>query len=173
MPNDDKRRGLMVRKLAAEDGTGLYHRDHITGEPALRPLKGVVFADELGRKHDLDGNAHPAPRLLRLPTDYVLREAWIELVNQRGVVKPSGPASNPWNGQQAPHTFVHCDEVILHMIDPDTEESVDYRYRVTHQPDKYDTPVHEDGVTETACDNAGDPTTHVDHFYDLDLIEES
>lgn len=159
----NKRQGLRVRKFAGE--SGVIHTDHATGEPSKHPLAGVGFTDDQGRNADLEGNPIPAPKRLRLPSDYVMREPWIEIVNPRPVLKPSGPPSNPWGGQQGPHNFVHIDEFVLHMVDGD------YRYRVVHQPDKYDTPEHVDGAVETPCDTPGDPTTHVDWFYDADLIE--
>lgn len=174
MSNEDQapapvRFGGYFRKRAAEPGQGLHHVDRSTGELSLRPFLGAEFADERGRTTvDGDPTAGPYPPfpLLRLSTNYVANEPWIELVNVKAVTVPSGPADNPWNGQQPPHTFLRCDEVVLHML------SGDFRYRVTHQPGKYAGAEHVNGAEHTATDVAGDPNTHVDWFYDLDLIEE-
>lgn len=161
MADPDKRRGLMVRKLAGEPGSGVHHPDHITGEPALYPLAGVVFTDAQGRRTDLDGVAYPAPKAIRVPTDYVQREPWIEIVNPRPTIANAGTTSNP---TAKIHQFIEADELVLHMLDGD------YRYTVVHQPGKYSGADHVDGPHE-ATSAAGDPNTHVDWFYDADLVE--
>lgn len=148
--------GLVVRKLAAEDGLERVRRfdpvtgdafwaSPTTGEPLPKATAGVAL------EHD-----EPSP-LIRIPAKYVGREDWIELVNARPVHKPAGPAEDPW---RSTHTFVHCDELVLHLVDGDV------RYRVVHQPDKYD------DETGEPSDSPGDPTTHVDHFYDAELVTE-
>lgn len=164
------RQGIRVRKLADyRSGTAsTLYADHLTGEPSLYPLLGVVWTDEYGRKTDLEGNPFPPQKQIRIPTDYVTREPWIELVGVKAVARPKGPASNPW---REAHTFLQADEIVFHMLDGDGNP-VDHRYRVVHQPDKYDTADHVDGADEVPTDNAGDPSTHVDWFYDADLIEE-
>jgi hypothetical protein len=145
-----ERQGLRVRKLA---GDGPIHTDPRDGVPAKYGLAGVVFIDKIhGRRTD------EVPEAIRVPTDYASREPWIELVNSRAVTKPAGPPSNPWAGQP-PHVFLHADELVLHM------QSGDYRYKVVHQPDKYD-------ASGKPTDVTGDPTTTVDWFYDADLIKE-
>lgn len=171
MSNEDVapvRSGGNFRKRAGEPGSGVHHTDPATGQPSLRPFAGAEFADERGRttvNGEPDGGPLPAPKMLRLSTTYVSQEPWIELVNVRPVTVPSGPAGNPWNGQQPPHTFLQADEVVLHML------SGDFRYKVVHQPGKYEGAVHVDG-DHAATDVTGNPDTHVDWFYDLDLIEE-
>lgn len=146
----DRYEGLRVRKLAGEPGSGVHHTDHITGEPSLRPLKGVVFTDTRGRTTDR------VPPKISVPHDYVAREPWIEFVNPRGVVKPAGPATNPF---AKTHQFIHADEIVLHMLDGD------HRYKVTHQPDKYD-------AAGNPTDVAGDPTAEVHWYFEADLIKE-
>lgn len=159
---DEKRRGLMVRKLAGEPGSGVHHLDHITGQPALYPLAGVVFTDAQGRREDLNRVPYPPQRLIRVPTDYVQREPWIEVVGPKPAIANGGPKANP---TAIMHTFIQADELVLHMLDGD------YRYKVTHQPGKYVGAEHVDGEAHVATDVAGDPNTHIDWFYDADLIE--
>lgn len=143
------RHGLRVRKLAAVEGSdALYHRDHLSGEPSLKPFGGVVFVDDRGLRTD------DVPTELRLPTGYVIREQWIELVNPTSVLRPAGPADEP---MRTFHTFIHADEVVLHML------SGDHRYLVVGQPDKYDADGDPVGVDH-------DPDADVRWFYDLDLI---
>lgn len=146
--------GLVVRKLAKEDGLKRVRRfDPITGEPYwASPSTG----DPLPKEVDgvvLEGDAPP---LIRVSTKYVGAADWIELVGQRVVHKPAGPAEDPWRGT---HTFVQCDELVLHLKDGDV------RYLVTRNPDKYDT------ETDLPSDNAGDPTTYVVHDYTAELQE--
>ncbi len=59
------------------------------------------------------------------------------------------------------------------MADTSLKLSGDFRYAVTHQPDKYEGRDHVDGDEHVSTAVAGDPDTHVDNFYDLDLIEEN
>lgn len=147
--------GLVVRKLAVDDGlervkrfdplTGQpYWASPSTGEPLPKACAGVVPEGDL-------------PAALRISQKICGAEEWIELVNPRPVHKPAGPPQDPW---RSTHTFVHCDELVLHLLDGDV------RYRVTRQPDKYDT------ETDLPSDNAGDPTTYVVHDYVAELTED-
>lgn len=150
MVTDNQRQGLRVRILT----------DTPDLEPGQRHVSGVIFLDnQLRRNVDGDpyGDPVPAPTKIRVTTDYVARNPWIEPVNAQAVAKPAGPPSNPWGGMP-PHVFLHADELVLHML------TGDFRYKVVGQPDKYDA----DGVP---TDVAGDPTTEVRWFYDADLIE--
>lgn len=153
---------LTVRKLAGADDLAREVRFHpqtgekyfanpITGEARPLPLAGVTFADPS------TGEPIDAPALIVVPHHYADREDWIELVNPQPIHKPGGPADNPWRQS---HTFLHVDELVFHMVDGD------YRYRVVHQPDKYD------DETGEPTDNAGDPTTHVDWFYLAKLLDD-
>lgn len=147
----ERRIGLRVRKLAdREAGPGAFrHTDHITGEPSKHPLLGVVFLDHLEHRTD------EPQRKITVPTDYATRESWIEMVGVRAVAKPGGPKNNPW---ATIHSFLHCDQLVLHMLDGD------YTYRVVRQPDKYDS-------SGAPTDAVADSTTEVYWAYDADLIE--
>lgn len=149
--------GLVIRKLAVDDGLERVRRyNPVTGEPYwASPSTGEPLPKEVaGVTLDMD----KIPQMIRVPAKVTGREDWIEVVNARPVHKPAGPAEDPW---RSTHTFIHADELILHLVDGDV------RYRVVHQPDKYD------DETGEPSDNAGDPTTHVDHFYDAVLVEDS
>lgn len=156
-----RREGLRVRKLAGDPNhpDAVYHPDHITGLPSLRPFGGVSFIDGRGR------NTSEPQQKIQVPVDYVTREPWIEAVGLEPLVVPAGTAANPYS--KTPHVFMQADEIILHMLDGD------YRYQVVHQPGKYEGAEHVDGAEHTATDVTGDPDTHVDWFYDADLIEEN
>lgn len=148
---------VRFRKLAVDDGLERVRRyDPITGEPYwASPTTGEPLPKQVaGVVFDMDAE----PLTIALSSKYVGDEPWIELVGQTVVHRPAGPAENPWKGT---HTFVHADEIILHLADGDR------RYQVTHQPDKYD------DETGLPSDDAGDPTTHVDHFYVAELIPEA
>jgi hypothetical protein len=149
--------GLRVRKLALDDGlervkrfdpvTGEGYWAHpTTGDPLPKQVAGVVCENDGG-----------PPPLISVSTSYVDVEPWIELVDPRPVHKPGGPLERPW---ATTHTFVHCDELVLHLADGDV------RYRVVHQPDKYD------DETGEPSDQPADPTTHVDWFYVAELVED-
>lgn len=153
-----RREGLRIRKLAGEPGSGVHLNDHVTGLPSLRPFIGASFLT--GDRHIM--TAEPQQRI-QVPTDYAEREPWIELVGVTFHGAPAGPASNPW---ARTHEFKHVEELVLHMVDGD------YRYRVVHQPGKYVGAVHVNDTEHEVSDAAGDPNTHVDWFYDADLIEE-
>lgn len=145
---------LRFRKLAREDGLERVRRyDLISGEPYwASPSTGQPLPKEVdGVALDMD----EAPQLCRITSKYVGQAEFLELVNPRPVHKPAGPTEDPW---RSTHTFVHADSVIFHLVDGDLE------YRVVHQPDKYD------DETGEPTDDAGDPTTHVDWFYDLELV---
>lgn len=147
-----QREGLRVRKLAdtfGGDRTVLY-TDPRDGVPAKYPLAGVVFLDINFNRTDV------APKAIRVPADYAQREPWVELVNPTAVVRNGGSAANP---TATLHTFIHADELVLHMLDGDR------RYRVVGQPDKY-------GADGEPTNEAGDPTAEVRWYYDADLIEE-
>lgn len=148
--------GLRVRKLAVDDGLERVQRfdpltgekfwaSPSTGEPLPKQVKGVVLDTDV------------APPAIRISQKFVGAADWIEQTHARVVHKPAGPAEDPW---RATHTFVHCDELVLHLLDGDV------RYRVTRQPDKYDT------ETDEPSDLAGDPTTYVVHDYVAELVED-
>jgi hypothetical protein len=103
-----------------------------------------------------DHSPADAPEEIIVPMKYALKEEhpFLELVGAWPVFAPAGPRDNPWANT---HTFVCADALVLHMLDGD------YRYRVTHQPGKYDDETGEPSF------NAGDPTTHVDWFYIAEL----
>ena len=117
---------------------------------------GLIVALHLARRV---GEGPVAARELseqeHLPHDYVEREPWIELVNVRPVTKPAGPPDNPWAKR---HDFLHCDELVLHMIDGDR------RYKVVANPDKYD-------AEGNPTDVVGDPNAEVRWYYDADLVK--
>jgi len=128
---------LCERRLVNPDTPGYDH------EPW--PLLGIQIDND------------KPPKKAILSTSYVAQardEGWIEVRGEKIVHKPAGPAANPWANT---HTFVQLDAIILKTVDGDV------RYRVVHNPDKYD------DETGEPTDNAGDPTTHVDWFYGLEL----
>ena len=144
---DDLYLGLRLRKHADRSGPEPPYRlvpqddGTVTRERDPWPLLGLEVLD--------------APARVKVPTSFVARgraEGWITVEGERPVHRPAGPADDPW---RATHTFVHLDAFTIHTLDG----LDDVTYRVTHQPDKYD------DETGEPSDNAGDPTTHVDHFY--------
>lgn len=149
--------GLRIRKLADKsEGERIVRFDPETGE------KKLVNPHTAGDDHEpwplagvqIEGDT---PKLTRVPTSFVASgraEGWIELENDRPVHRPGGTPDDPW---MKTHTFIHADAVILKTVDGDV------RFEVVHQPDKYD---DESGEP---TEEAGDPTTHVDWFYDLKL----
>lgn len=147
-------KGLKVRKLAGDpdDGNARYYPDHVTGEPSLRPLGGVVFIDNSLTRTD------EVPTFIRVPTDYVAREHWIELGESSVVTRPAGTAAAPYS--KPPHVFVQTETLTLHMLNGD------FVYRVVGQPDKYDL------STGAPTDEAGNPNTEVRWYYDAELIPE-
>lgn len=107
----------------------------------------------------LDDALEPAaapPERISVPVEYATRQPWIEIRGQRPVVRPGGPASNPF---AKVHTFIHADELVLRMADRD------WHYTIVGQPDKYD-------AAGEPTDSAGDPTCEVRWFYDADLVED-
>lgn len=143
--------GLRVRIFRGKEGPGAVYlptRNDDERDVALYPFGGVGFTDDRGR------NADEAPEAFTVPHDYPPHHHWFEPVNPSVVVRPAGPADQPFAKQ---HDFPQAEAFILHMADGD------YRYRVVHQPDKYDDETGEPSM------NAGDPTTHVDWFFVCEL----
>lgn len=140
--------GLKIRKLAdRSEGQREIAYDPVTGakllvnpatgQPEPWPLAGVEIVDE-------------APVACKLPTTFVaggVAEGWIELEGAQVVHRPGGPAARPW---QVTHTFEQADAIVIHCL------AGDVRYRVAHQPDKYDDPNEPAG-------------TRVDWFYGVEL----
>lgn len=156
MPDDAQYLGLNVRKYAREPKDHAELVFHAT--TGTRPLGGVRFTERHSpRTSDLAGKPVGPPPHIRVPMDYAQRESWIQLVNPQAVVKPGGPADDPY---RLTHTFLHADALVLHT------ETGDFRYRVVRQPDKY-SGVIEDGGEPT--DATGDPRAEVRWFYDADL----
>lgn len=148
---NDPAPGLAVKILADDSPGATVHQDHATGEPSLRGRLGVVFADRSTHRQ-----SDTVPERISVPHDYVDKHDWIEVVNPSAVVRPAGPADKPF---AKTHTFPHADELVFHMAGGRV------RYRVVHQPDKYD------DETGEVAERAGDPTTHVDWFYVAELVE--
>jgi hypothetical protein len=95
-----------------------------------------------------------APKRTRVAYSWVtsgMAEGWLELEGITPVHKPGGPTGDPW---RVTHTFLHAEALVLKCVDGEV------RYRVTRQPDKYG----EDGKPSSL---AGDPTSSVDWFYEL------
>lgn len=144
--------GLRVRKLADRSGGEPARWGSQPGSPpGTWPLAGVRVEGEI-----------PSP--CRLPTSWVARgiaEGWLTGEGHQVVLRPSGPADNPWRPDKPPHVLHHFDTLVLHTVDGDV------RFRVVHQPDKYadpgddDTPVTEDVYAAGA--------TRVDWFYGVEL----
>lgn len=162
--------GLVVRHYARDDGIPRVTRvgpdgvpflaNPTDGSPLSKPFAGrrLVVADSLTERETRYHDNTP-PERFRMSMRYALDADWIELVNPRIVTKPSGPADNPTKTE--PHNFRHADELVLHDVTLNGRPHR-LRYRVVHQPDKYDA----DG---NPTDVAGDPTTHVDWYFDAEL----
>lgn len=148
MPDTNWPPGLGVMLLADDSPGATVHPQWDTGEPSARGYGGAQFIDRVTHE------AVEAPPAFVVPHDYIDRYPYFEVVGQTAVVRPAGPADKPY---AKTHTFPHAEAFILHMIDGD------YRYRVTHQPDKYD------DETGEVAERAGDPTTHVDWFFVAEL----
>lgn len=140
--------GISVRIRADDSPGATVHTDWDTGQPSLRGFGGVEFIDPV-TKQPVD-----APAAMTIPHDYAEKHHWIELVNPTATVAPAGNAEQPY---AKTHTFPNAEALLLHMADGD------YRYRVVHQPGKYD-----DETGDIAL-RGGDPTTHVDWFYVVEL----
>lgn len=149
--------GLRIRKLADTtagervtrwnpDTGEKYLMNPATGEPEPWPLAGV----------QVEGDPPDACRVSTGFVDAAVADGWMERVGERVVHRPGGPRAKPW---QETHTFVHCDELVMHLVDGDL------RYRVTGQPDKYH------GGPE-GSDAVEDPDAEVRHFYTLELSRE-
>jgi hypothetical protein len=137
---------LRIRKVRGEPGLNARHyADHQDGEPSLHPWGGVTFIDESKRNVDVPMD------VFQVPHDFVEREHWIEPENPRVEVFPAGPADAPYSKT---HSCPQADALLLHMA-----PGVTLRYRVVHNPGKYD------NETGEPAKRAGDPTTHVDWFY--------
>lgn len=109
--------GLTLRKLADKSGDTL--------EDGSWPLVGLR----------IENDTLPAQtRLSTALVDAGIREGWIRVEGQRMVLRPAGPANDPWGptaqGDKG-HQFRHCDVIVFQTVDGDV------RYRVVHQPDKY------------------------------------
>lgn len=165
--------GLKIQKIADRTGQErLVRFDPITGEkklvnPATEgddhepwPLAGVVLLE--------------APDETTVSTTYVAEarnEGWVTLEDETVVVRPAGPAADPWKGD--PHVFHQCAVIVFHTLDGDV------RYRVTHQPDKYacaeDATFPDQVPAKTKTDNETPVTpelyaagaTRVDNFYGI------
>lgn len=95
-----------------------YVADAATGEPRPWPLLGVLIEGDV-------------PQSVTVPHTTINKgrsEGWVELVNERVIHEPGGPADNLW---AVTHTFEQADEVIFHLLDGDV------RYRVIHNPGRY------------------------------------
>jgi len=130
----------MTSKVDAERRHGLRIR-------LLREGGAIFLGDDL--------EPGDPPKKISVPTDYADRQSFIRLVNPRPQTRPAGTSDTPFSKV---HTFLHADELVLHMADRD------YHYKVVGQPDKYD-------AKGKPSDVAGDPTTEVRWFYDADLVE--
>jgi hypothetical protein len=143
---------LRVRKLA-DRSQPRAEFDPVTGERLTEiqpwPLLGV----------SIEGDS--PPEVTTAGENWVavaIREGWAVAEGGQVVHRPGGPADDPW---AKTHTFRQYDAIVFKTVNGDV------RYRVTHQPDKYADPGHDDTpVTDTAY-AAGE--TRVDHFYDLTL----
>lgn len=150
---DKHPQGLRVRIHAGDpadrDAVYLPARKQFPDEPdfSAKPFGGVSFTDDRGR------NVDEPPASFTVPSDYPDHHHWFEVVNPSMVVRPAGPADQPFAKQ---HNLPQAEAFILHMRDGD------YRYRVVRQPDKYD-------AKGKVADRAGDPATSVDWFYVAEL----
>lgn len=153
--------GLVVKKKATDDGVERVRGPHpqtgqpvllhaVTGQPHPKQSAGVVLLDPDDHTNELQ----EPPDAFTMPAHYPDEQRdWVERVNARPVHKPGGNLDNPWG---TTHTFVHCDQIILHL------EAGDAVYDVVHQPDKYTA----DG---DPTDTVGDPTDVVDWHYELEF----
>jgi hypothetical protein len=154
--------GLAIRKLA-DKSEGTRVTKYVVSDDGETVEKRLVNPDTEGDDHEpwpLAGieivNETP-PQEAVLSTSFVSQartEGWIEVEDEEVVHKPKGPKENPW---QDTHTFVQLGAIIIKTVDGDV------RYKVTHQPDKYD------DVTGDPTDECGNPDTHVDWFYGMEL----
>lgn len=161
-------KGFRLRKLADRSGgdrvptlripAGAVLIDPDTGDVIVAPADAQKFllnpATE-GYDHEpwpLAGIAVEGDVLkhVRVSTSYVTnaaREGWMTVEGGSVEHAPGGPEGDPW---RVTHTFEHADAIVLHTVDGDL------RYRVVHQPGKYDDPAEPSGK-------------RVDWFFDLEL----
>jgi len=153
--------GLAIRKLA-DKSEGTRVTRYVVSDDGETVEKRLVNPDTEGDEHEpwplagIEIVNDKLPKRAILSTSYVSSaraEGWIEVEGEKVVHKPKGPANNPW---QDTHTFVQLDAITIKTTEGDV------RYKVVHQPDKYD-----DNGDPT--DVAGDPSTYVDWFYGLEL----
>lgn len=170
-------RGLVLRKLAdRSEGTRIPAVDTTTGEKALYNPETERFEPWPYAGHSVID----APPVARIPMSTVadgLREGWIAVEGESVVHRPGGPPGDEW---RVTHTFRHLTTIIIKAVEGD------YRYRVTHQPDKYvDTREPEDHKGRDAAPHGPGPedddpvtpevyaagTTRVDWYYEAELEE--
>jgi hypothetical protein len=98
-----------------------------------------------------------APDECEIPTTTVdrgVQQGWIEMVDERLVRRPAGPADNPTRSW---HYFNQCNALIFKTVDGDVT------YKVVHQPDKYaDFGEDSEPVTDEVYSYGN---TRVDWFY--------
>lgn len=153
MPNQ-----VILRKLA----------DTSEGERVARfdPVTGAKYLANPANPHPETGEPQPEPWPLlgvrieseveatcELPMSTVTAgqaEGWLKLEGDRLAYAPAGPPTDPWRER---HTFLNCDALTFDTVDGPV------RYRVTHQPGKYD-------------DEAEPGGTRVDWFFGLELEDD-
>lgn len=150
---------LRIRKVADQSsGARVVRYDTVTGEKLLvDPVDGAVRAWPLAGVR-FEG-APPAETTAG--TTWVaeaIREGWLVGEGEQVVHRPGGPADNVWSKT---HTFRHFTALVFRTLDGD------FRYRVTHQPDKYADPGDDDIPVTAEVYASG--ATRVDHFYGLQL----
>lgn len=129
--------------LSAPSGEVKPQRD---GTPSAKPFGGVVFIAGM-----YDHTEVEPPEKMCVPMDYAREHHWIELVDQKPVNYPGGPADDPW---RVVHTVFEASLVVFHMRDGDVE------YRVVRQPGKY---TADGDPVEQGAGGAGDPS-HAVHW---------
>lgn len=113
------------------------------------PLAGIAFASNGGEIRE------SPPKRTVISTTKVqegLVEGWIQLVGQKIVYAPAGPAEDPL---RSTHAFRQADAVIFRTVDGDV------RYDVTRNPGKY--------LNGKPSDEAGNPDAEVLWSYELKL----
>lgn len=143
---------LRVRKLA-DRSVPVARFDPTTGEPLADP-EPYAFA---GLKVENDGGAPAETTMGFAFIDRGIAEGWLSVEGETVVMRPSGPASNPWSG--TPHVFRQYDRIVLHTVDGDVA------YTVKHQADKYAAEGYDQPTDEQYA--AGE--TRVDWFVTLEL----
>lgn len=117
----------------------------------------------------LDVIVHNRPKRTVMTQNQVLKgieRGWIVGENHQVVVRPAGPAGDPWLTSPSapqPHTFHHFDALTIGRSDP-------VRYRVVRNPDKY---VRGDDAAPVDPDDPKGPyatgQTEVVWHYELEL----